>query len=459
MLDLLIKNGQAVFPKNGVQKVDIGVRNGKIEAILEPGSEVSARKELDAEGLHIFPGVIDAHEHLGIYNSTGEDFADTIGHAVGGVTTIVNYYREPESYFQVIPKLIEEAEKHSYIDFAYSMGILTNQHIRELEGYIKEFGQTSFKFFRNYERRVKEVFKTDDGIDLSSADLLHILQRFKDISPKMLLSVHCENMDIQRNLTSQLKAQEMPDTLETWSKTSPGFAEAESLLSTLYMNEQVGGNVFLVHLTSGASVNALKHTPWLRERGMKVETCTHYLNLTTDSPCGLKAKVGPPIHHQEDQDLLWQGIKEGLIQAIGTDHCPTNLATKFKKGDGVWDTLFGFPSAGTLLPSMISTGHHQHELPLEKIADLTSYQLAESFNLANKGDIAIGKDADFAIVDINEERTVAPDMFHSACDYSIFEGMTFKGWPVHTISRGDFLVKDRAPAVSSPRGKYIKRTL
>ncbi|MDM5336622.1 amidohydrolase family protein [Fictibacillus enclensis] len=459
MLDLLIKNGNVVFPKKGVKAVDIGVKNGKIHCLAEKGSNLKATKEIDISGLHVFPGVIDAHQHLGIYNEIGKDFADTKGHAIGGITTIVNYYREPQSYFNVIPRLIEEAEKNSYIDFAFSMGILTNQHIKELEGYIHEFGQTSFKFFRNYERRVRDVFKTDDGIDLSSADLVHILQRFKEISPKMLLSIHCENMDIQRRLTSELKKQDLPDNLETWSKTSPGYAEAESLLSTLYLNEQVEGNIFIVHLTSGESVDVLKKSPWLRERGVKVETCTHYLNLTTEAKCGLHAKIGPPIHHQWDQDQLWDGISSGIIQAIGTDHCPSTLSKKYGKGEGVWDALFAFPSAGTLLPSMITKGHFQYGLPLETIADITSCQLAESFNLTQKGDISVGKDADFAIVDLNKEQTVKPDLFFSECDYGVFEGMNFRGWPLHTLSRGEFLVKDGNPVMKEARGRYVKRSI
>jgi dihydroorotase-like cyclic amidohydrolase len=459
MLDLMIKNGQVVFPKQGVKKVDIGVKNGKIVGIYEQGSELNSQKVVDVEGLHVFPGIIDAHQHLGIYNDLGKDFADTKYHAIGGVTTVVNYYREPVSYFDIMPQIIEEAQSNSYIDFAFSMGILTNQHMEELEGYIDRFGLTSFKFFRNYERQVKSKFKTEDGIDLSSADLVNILTRFRDISPKMLLAVHCENMDIQRHLTGELKKQKVENTLSTWSKTSPGYAEAESLLSTLYLNEKVGGNVFLVHLSSGDSVDVLENIPWLRERGMKVETCIHYLNLTAEEATNMHAKVGPPIHSKWDQEQLWKGIKTGLIKAIGTDHCPSDLKIKYKNGTGVFDTTFGFPGVGALLPLMISTGYHKEQLPLEQIADITSYQLAESFNLSQKGDIAVGKDADFAIVDLNEEKVITPSLLQSYCDYTPYEGLKVKGWPIHTISRGEFLVKDYQPVAENPRGRYIKRTL
>lgn len=459
MLDLLIKNGDVVFPGEEVRRVNIGVKNGKIEGIYASEQNVDAAKVLDVTGMHVFPGLLDAHEHLGIYNSAAEDFADTAANAIGGVTTVVNYYREPKSYFEVMPRLIEEGEANSLIDFSFSPGIIIEQHLDELEGYIDKFGLTSFKFFRNYERVAHQVFNTDQAIDLTSPELLRILQRFRDISPKMLLAVHCENMDIARHLTKELKQQNIPDTLATWSRTSPGYAEAESVLSTLYLNEAAGGNVFLVHLSSGASVDVLEKVPWLTERGVKVETCIHYLNLTEESACGLAAKVGPPIHSQRDQDRLWGGIINGTIQAIGTDHCPNKRDKKFGKGTGVWDTLYGFPGVGPLLPLMITEGHFNRGIPLERIADITSRQIAESFNLPQKGVIKVGADADFAIADLKTEKTISHSMFHSACDYSVYEGMKAKGWPVYTISRGDIIVENGLPTTREARGKYLRRSL
>lgn len=456
-LDLYIKNGHVVFPGVGVQKANIGVRNGKIVGIYEPGEEHEAAKVLDVEGLYVFPGLVDAHQHLGIYNDIAEDFADTVQHVLSGVTTVVNYYREPKGYHEVIPKLIEAGEQNSYIDFTFSLGILTEQHIAELEQYVEQYKLTSFKFFRNYERRLNQVFNIDNGIDLSAADLVRLLTKFKEISPKMVLAIHDENMDINRYLTKELMGQQVEDSLRTWSKTSPGYAEAESVLSTLYLNQVVGGNVFLVHLSAGASVDVLEKVPWLTASGVKVETCPHYLLLTEDSPAGLKAKVGPPIHSQWDQDRLWDGIKNGVINAIGTDHCPSTLAKKFKKGTGVWDTLFGFPGVGGLLPLMITEGL-KRGISLERIADITSKQVADAFNLPQKGRIEIGADADFAIVDMNTEKTITHDMFHSPCDYSIYEGMTAKGWPVYTLVRGELLVDGGKPVIEKKgRGKFIPR--
>lgn len=457
-LDLLIHGAEVVFPRVGVRKANVGVRNGKIAGIYEPGEIVEAAKTLDAKGLHLFPGVIDAHQHLGIYSSIEDDFRDTKEHAIGGVTTLVNYDRKPVSYHDFFPKAKEIGERHSYIDFSYSLGILTEQHIDELEEYVQEYGLTSFKFFRNYERQLNSKFKIDNGINLSSADLVRILTKFREISPKLLLAIHCENMDINRYLTSQLKQQEVEDSLRTWSLTSPGYAEAESLLSTLYLNQVAGGNVFLVHLSSGASVDVLEKVPWLTQSGVKVETCPHYLTLTEDAP-NLDAKVGPPIHGKWDQERLWDGIRNGTINAIGTDHVPNRKAQKYPNGAKVWDTLFGFPGVGALLPLMVTEGYIKRGIPLERIADITSLQISESFNLSDKGRIEVGCDADFAIVDLKQAKTIHPEMFYSSSDYTVYEGIEASGWPVYTISRGDIIVDHGEPVAENGRGKYIRRSI
>lgn len=459
MIDLLIKNGEVVFPRVGVKKVNIGVTDGKITGLYSVEQQIEAKKVVDAEGLHVFPGVIDPHQHLGIYNSMEVDFEDTKQHALSGITTLINFDRQPVSYLEWFPKVKEKAEQLSFIDFSYSLGILKEQHLDELEQLVEQEGITSFKFFRNYERQLNDKFKISDGIDLSAYDIGRIFERFNHISPKLLLAVHCENMDINRNLTKQLQNRGEDDGLSTWSKTSPGYAEAESLLSTLYMAKVFGGNVYIVHLTSKESVEVLENTGWLTEGNVKVETCPHYLILHEEHEVGIKAKVGPPIHTFQDGETLWEGIKKGLINAIGTDHVPSNLETKLNKSGNTWDTLFGFPSAGGLLPLMLTEGYMKRNIPLERIADIMSLSIAESFNLPSKGRIEVGADADFAIVDLQNRKPLIAKELSEKSDYSLYEGRNLYGWPLYTISRGDVIVENGVLKAEKGRGKFIFRTI
>ncbi|MEK3936767.1 amidohydrolase family protein [Sporosarcina sp. FSL W7-1349] len=458
-VQLLIKNGSVVIPREGVVEMNIGINDGKIVGLFDSEQQVQADQILDAAGLHVFPGVIDAHQHLGIYNSVEEDFLDTKQHAVGGVTTVVNYDRQPVSYLDFFPKVQEIGERYSYIDFTYSLGILKEQHLDELEELVTRHGLTSFKFFRNYERQLNDKFNITDGIDLSGYDLMRILEKFKSISPKLLLSVHCENMDINRKLTAHYKQSGENDGLRTWAKTSPGYAEAESLLSTLYLNHIVEGNIFIVHLGSAESVEVLEKTPWLLEKGVKVETCPHYLCLHEDHEIGLKAKVGPPIHTTKDADRLWEAIRNGTINAIGTDHVPNSTVQKLGKDKDVWSTQFGFPSVAALFPVMLTEGYKNRQLPLERIADITSLQLAESYQLDTKGRIQVGADADFAIVDLNNSKKATMDRLYSQSDYSVFEGMELIGWPQYTVSRGEIIVENGVPTKENGRGKFIRRSI
>lgn len=459
MLDLYIENGEVVFPRVGVQKVNIGVKDGKVVGIYAATESIESKEKIDAQGLHVLPGVIDPHQHLGIYNTIEEDFLDTKQHALGGITTVINFDRQPVSYLKWFPKVKEKVEKLAYIDFSYSLGIMKEEHLEELDQLVKTEGITSFKFFRNYERQLNEKFKIEDGLDLSTYDLGRIFDRFNEISPKLLLAVHCENMDINRKLIQKVQNSLEDEGLSTWSKTSPGYAEAESLLSTLYINRIHKGNVYIVHLTSKESVEVLENTKWLTEGNIKVETCPHYLVLHDQHEVGIKAKVGPPIHSVEDGEALWDGIKKGLINAIGTDHVPCNLEKKYGASGNTWDTLYGFPSAGALLPLMLTEGYKKRDIPLERIADIMSLSIAESYNLSSKGRIELGADADFAIVDLNQSKQLKAKEQSTTTDFSLYEDETLYGWPVYTINRGDVIVADGKITAESGRGKFIFRKI
>jgi dihydropyrimidinase len=457
VVDLLLKNGTVVFPGDKVRKVDVGVVGGKIAGFYANSDGIEAQTVIDAANLHIFPGVIDPHMHIGIYNPLEKDFVEqTRAAAIGGITTLVNYFRGKESYHTYAPQLIETGEKNSLIDFTFSFGVLTQRHLSELEEIIKEHGITSYKFYRNYQDNIGKIFDVDDPLTLDAADMMEILDLFKKTSEKLVLCVHCEDMDLQRSVVKKLKEGAVSDTLAFFSKTSPDYAETASVMQALYLNKLVDGNMYIVHLSSGSSVDILEQMDWLRGEGVTLETCPHYLVLNEDSPCGLLAKVNPPIHTGADSEKLWEGIKKGLINTVGSDNCPCDLVKKYSKGRSVWDVLPGFPGAGMILPILISEGYHKRGIPLETVANVTSCQTAKALGLTGKGAVEIGADADFAVVDLDLEKEVKPEVF-SGSDYSVYDGMKLKGWPVYTISRGEIIQKDGKITADQGRGRFIKR--
>ncbi|MDB4895534.1 MAG: hypothetical protein JWN15_1796, partial [Firmicutes bacterium] len=340
-IDLLIRGGNVVFPGERVAAVDIGVVGGRIIALYEPGTAPAAKQEIDATGLHVMPGVIDPHQHLGIYNDMAEDFReDTKVSAIGGITTVVNYYRANGSYHGTAPKVIAAGEENSLIDFAFSFGAITETHLAETESIIERYGVTSFKFYRNYQDVIKQLFGAEDALTLDAADFIRTLQQLRDLSPKLLLCVHSEDMDIQRWAARKVKERGAPESLAEFATTSPDYAETASVLSGIYLNQVVGGNLYIVHLTAGTSVEALENSKWLTDN-VVVETCVHYLALDENAKAGLLAKVNPPIRTTRDQDALWRGTANGTIRSIGTDNVPNGRARKLQKGKDMWSAAPG----------------------------------------------------------------------------------------------------------------------
>ncbi|MBC7346271.1 MAG: amidohydrolase family protein [Clostridia bacterium] len=458
--DLVIQGGKVVFPEGSVQEADLAVREGKIAGVLEKGAGagLEAREVVAADGLYVFPGVVDPHQHMGIYNPAAEDFdRETAAAALGGTTTIVNYYRGKDSYLASVPPLIEEGERLSRVDFALSLGLLRQLHLEELELYARELGVTSYKFYRNYQDNVGRIFAVEDPLTLDGADELEILRRFEKISVELVLCVHCEDMDIQRKTERALRQGVVEDSLGFFAQTSPDYGESVSLLETLYLRRLTSAKVYVVHLSAARSVRLLEENAWLWSEGVTVETCPHYLVLDTDAPCGLLGKVNPPIREAFNKEVLWEGLRKGIITAIGSDNCPSSLAKKYGKGRDVWNTLPGFPGSGAILPLMLSEGYHKRGLELPLIARATSAAPARALGLwPQKGNIAVGADADLVLVDLDREQALSHAWFGED-GYSVYDGLPIKGWPVMTIGRGEIIAREGKVLAPPGRGRYLRR--
>jgi len=463
MIDTLVSGGSVVDPGRGVSAIDIGIEDGRIVDRFPPGTAPAARQVIDATGLHVFPGGVDPHVHFGITNEITEDYAlDGAAAAIGGYTTVVSFYRHADSYLGSIPRLIERVEPHSPVDFALSLGLLRRQHWAEFRETVAESGVTSWKFYRMYEGIVGQRFGVDDPLLLDDGDLLATLRLFAETSDRLRLCIHCEDMSISRRAAAEIRsrADSIRHTLAQFAETSPGYSETSSLLNALYLSSVVGAsNLYIVHLSSGTSVDVLENLPWLTERaGAIVETTPHYLNLTSDAAAGLWAMVGPPIQGAWDAGRLWEGIQSGAITSYGSDHCSTRPASR-RGGDSIWERDMGFGGVGLMLPLMLSEGYHRRGLPLEQVASLVSEAPAQAMGLhPRKGSLAVGADADLAIVDLDVKQTVTPELGNVSESYSVYEGMTLRGWPVMTVRRGE-LIALRGRLLASSGGRYLRREI
>lgn len=449
--DLLLKNGEIVFPGECVRTGSIGIKDGRIAALLEPGVQAEADEVVDCRDRWIMPGLIDPHTHIG-FGSNDTDFqTESRSAAIGGVTGLLTFHRSADLRQSTAPWR-ERGEEQSLIDFGFHFGMTSKLHVETLREAAKTFGVTSVKVYLMYKGAsgaAKGFTEIDDGMLYAA-----MLETAKIKGG--VLGVHCENVEVIPVFRDPLKAAGRND-LPVWDEQSPGFLEAENVFRVAYFGEKAECPVNIVHMSSRESLDIVRRLRRPGRAPINVETCSHYLALTKDAPIGFLGKVNPPLRSQADVDALWEGIAEGIVTTVGSDHVPRKRETK---GPDIWKASAGFPGLGTLLPVLISEGVHKRGLPIETIAAVTSSNVASLYSLPNKGRIALGMDADLVVVDPDREIVIDPATQESFSDYSPYEGMRFKGAPVRTILRGRTIAVDGkvdATANAAPAGRYIHR--
>lgn len=457
MPDLVVSGGTVVIPGEEPRLADISIVGEQIAGIHEPGEAGEAATVIDASGLHVFPGAIDPHIHLGGYQPLAVDTEPgTALAALGGVTTLVNYFKKTDSYLETMPVYIETYEAGAHIDSAFHLQLLTQPHLDELEEVARRFGITSYKINLVWKGREKEVYNSDRPID--SGWVWSAMEAMAAIdADKMVLNVHCENQELKNEAVRKIKDEMTPD-LRYYERLAPDFSETESVLSTMLLAKHTGATAYMVHLSAESTMEALA-LPLANNPRLWGETCSHYLMHTYDSPAGLRATVSPPIRSQADQDALWAALADGRLEAVGSDSNPILESTKM--GDsGFWSVKPGFEGVRAIVPSLLTGGYHQRGLPLGRIAQIMAENPAKIFGLyPKKGAIAPGSDADLVLVDLDAEYVAGHEMTASHSDFSIFEGMTFKGLPKITLSRGEVIARDGRVVSTPGRGRYLPRDI
>ena len=469
--DLVVLNGTAVLPGLGPCRMDIGIKGGRIAAIVDTLQAADGAEVIDARNRHVLPGAVDSHCHIGIYRPFSEDALSESTSAVsGGTTTMISYFRTGSHYLnktgpykEIFPEVLKLSSGQFRSDYSYHVAPMTNAHLDEMEWLVDQ-GVGSFKLYMFYKSltlssdstKGKEYTMSDD-YDLGY--LYEIMERAAALSKsrgrRISLSLHCENPELIRTFIGRIKALGLTG-LEAYSRARPALSEELAIEEAVVLSHASGCAVNLLHLSSGAAVTkGIEVKRRYPNDDILLEATLHHLMLNWDNAGGYTAKVNPPIRTPQDQEVLWAAVKNGDIATVVSDHA---CLTKDKKEGDFWAAWPGFGGTGFLYPVLLSEGVLRRGLTLARAVDLVSSNPARQFGLyPKKGAIAIGSDADFSIVDLEAQRTVTVEGLHSAQDFTPFEGMKLSGWPVVTLLRGQVVFKDGQPQ-GQPLGGFLRRS-
>ena len=483
-LDLIIKNVRLVRPGvNEPEEMDVGIRDGKFVEFAPSIPVENATSVVDGKGRLAFPGVVDSHQHWGIYNPLEEDArSESQACAQGGVTTGITYLRTGHYYMnrsgpysEVLPIALEATEGNAFVDYGFHVAPILRQHIDEIPSIIEDFGVPSFKIFMFYGKyglhgrssAQEQFLMLPEGESYDYAHFEFIMRgiqkaredaRFSDFADEISLGLHCETAEIMAAYTKMVEEEGRYEGLEAYHKSRPPHSEGLAITIAAYLAyETEMPNINLLHLSSRKAVEAAmlmaKTFPNVNFR--REVTIGHLLaDITTAN--GIGAKVNPPIRPREDVEALWEHLLAGDLDWVVSDHACCRDEVKFgEPRDNVFVAKSGFGGTEYLLAGLISEGT-KRGLSYGRIAELTAANPAKRFGLRTKGVIAEGYDADLCLVDPNRSWTVhAADSFSSQ-EFTPFEGFELTARVTDTFLRGERVFED-GKIVGQARGQFIRR--
>lgn len=429
--DLLVKDCRLVKP-DGIVEASLAIRDGAIAAVLRPGETAEARREIDAGGRHVLPGLLDTHVHLG---SAAQPFASDCAtegrHAVsGGVTTMLPFVITRGSYLEVLGEMQRAVAAASVVDMVFHAIIIREAQIAEIPRMAAEFGVRSFKTFMAYKGR--EI--SPSGIQgMGDGEIYSVFEQIGRV-PGGVAIVHSENMELIDLHQKPFMAANRQDTA-AWSDSRPVFGELEAIRRMVTFADAAGVRLLIPHMGVGVGSEFLRQKVWGRGR-VSTESCPHYLTFDKEEDRGVAGKVNPPLRSREHLEALWQRLQDGTVDVMGSDHCPFTRAVK---GTDLWSARPWIPGGSAIiLPVLLTEGVHRRGLALERIVELTSYNAARLFGLyPRKGALEAGSDADLVVVDLDREVKVDLRTLNTVADFSPYEGYVARGWPAVTIKSGE----------------------
>lgn len=466
MSSYLVKGGQ-IITASDTYYADLLVKGEKVETIGMDLEDRSAQV-IDARGKLIMPGGIDPHTHfdLPMFGTVSSDDHYT-GHkaaAFGGTTTVMDFVpQDYESLAESLAAWHAKADSKAAIDFGFHMNISRfDERVAEEIPELLQHGVATVKVFTAYNNRLR----------LEDAEIFQVMRIA--VESGILVMLHAENGDVIDILVSEALA--AGHTEPIWhAYTRPAWGAVESSLRAAALAAQAQATLYIVHMNVAGEVDQLRY---VRERGLRVmgETCPPYLFFTEDHlrrPDGAKWICSPPMRKVEDNHRLWQGLADGTIQVIGTDHCPFFY-------DGTKPILYegsliaipgkelgkedftkipnGLPGVGDRLPLLWTYGVRAGKISPNQFVALTSTNAAKIFGLyPQKGSIAPGADADIVIWDPDRRLTYGVAYAQHRTDYNLFEGWELVGFPEKVFLRGNLIVDNGVWSGKAGMGRFLPR--
>ena len=455
-MNTLIRNGTVVTARD-TTSADVLIEGESIREVRPGISTQAAENVIDATGMYVIPGGIDAHTHLDMPfggTTSADDFeTGTRAAAFGGTTSIVDFAIQPRGtrMREALDTWWKKAEGRATIDYGLHMIVtdLGGAGLADMDDMVRE-GVASFKLFMAY----PNVLMVDDATI------------FKALSQTArngaLVCMHAENGSVIDVIIARALAEGKTAPVYH-ALTRPPRAEAEAVHRAIAMAEIAGAPVYIVHLSSEDALHEVREA---RDRGVPAfaETCPQYLLLSIDELArpnfeGAKYVFTPPLRPKEHQPKLWDGLKDDHLQVVSTDHCPFCFADQKVLGK---DDFTKIPNGGPGIENRLQLIYHHGvnagQISLNRFVEITSTTPARIFGMyPKKGEIAAGSDADIVIWDPGSVYTISAQTHHMRVDYSMFEGFEVRGNARTVIARGEVIV-DQGRFLGKPgRGRYLKR--